>query len=313
MTVMAQQLRELWTEIKEHNEAYRLLLSHGDFEWYLGYAEHTNKTLLIISSCEPMAFPSSSSVLIRKGKRRDGRWTLSFVLTDNAQTEVFELLCADLINYTLSEDPTSNPMALLLNRYQNWHKLLSNSKKFLLSEVKQKKLLGQLIFLNEIIELGFSKLEAVQGWQEYEIQGPDFIYENCWYVIKSLKSSSEFVEIESLEQLGNPGPGELIIQKLDKADVKSRNTISLYSMAEKLLRKLAGDKAAKLTFEAKLFNWGYCGREEYDAIKYIHLGQERFKVDDAFPRILRSNVNELITDAEYSLQINKLDPWKMGG
>ena len=93
MKITAEYLHEKWNAFNYYDGGYIQIEVKHALEWHVGYKEIDQKALVIISQNEPELLPSSKSIVVTKGRRTDGRWTLSFVLMRNEQDSVFELLC----------------------------------------------------------------------------------------------------------------------------------------------------------------------------------------------------------------------------
>ena len=168
MKITAEYLHEKWNAFNYYDGGYIQIEVKHALEWHVGYKEFDQKALVIITQNEPELLPSSKSIVVTKGRRTDGRWTLSFVLMRNEQDSVFELLCADLISYSQTADNEISALNLTVRRFKQWNKLLEHQRKSLMDESNRKGLLGELIYLCEVIDGGYPILPAVQGWV-----GPD--------------------------------------------------------------------------------------------------------------------------------------------
>ena len=194
--------------------------------------------MVIISQNEPELLPSSKSIVVTKGRRTDGRWTLSFVLMRNEQDSVFELLCADLISYSQTADNEISALNLTVRRFKQWNKLLEHQRKSLMDESNRKGLLGELIYLCEVIDAGYPILPAVQGWVGPDGADQDFVYADNWHEVKSVGVSADSVKISSLEQLANTDPGELVVMLIDKCAPEHSGAVSLGEQVDHTFRRV---------------------------------------------------------------------------
>lgn len=135
MRITPEELHQKWESIDFYNGGYKQVEAEHPLEWYAGYQEIDQKTLLAITTQEPELLPSSKSIVVSKGKRADGRWTFSLVLMRKAQDSVFETLCSDIISY--SQNAQNEEMALKLTgkRYKQWNTLLAHQRKSLITQV----------------------------------------------------------------------------------------------------------------------------------------------------------------------------------
>ena len=197
MKITAEYLHEKWNAFNYYDGGYIQIEVKHALEWHVGYKEIDQKALVIISQNEPELLPSSKSIVVTKGRRTDGRWTLSFVLMRNEQDSVFELLCADLISYSQTADNEISALNLTVRRFKQWNKLLEHQRKSLMDESNRKGLLGELIYLCEVIDAGYPILPAVQGWVGPDGADQDFVYADNWHEVKSVGVSADSVKISS--------------------------------------------------------------------------------------------------------------------
>lgn len=62
------------------------------------------------------------------------------------------MLCADLISYSQTADNEISALNLTVRRFKQWNKLLEHQRKSLMDESNRKGLLGELIYLCEVID-----------------------------------------------------------------------------------------------------------------------------------------------------------------
>lgn len=310
MKISAELLHKKWDAIDYYDGGYTQVESDAIIEWYVGYQEIDQKTVLAITCKEPDLFPSSKSVSVAKGKRADGRWALSFTLMRPEQESVFEALCADIITYSQPADNELDAIRLVAKRYKQWNMLLEHQHKSLMDESRRKGLLGELLFLMEQLDGGRSALNAVQGWTGPDGGDQDFCYADGWFEIKSIGLSADSVGISSLEQLNNPHSGELIVMRIDKCAPERTDAITLPETVDSVLSKIMPDVDAVSLFENKLLKYGYMDLPEYREQKYFFSGKQRYMVDREFPKLTASNVAVQITSAQYFISIAGIDAWK---
>lgn len=148
MRVTAEYLHKKWNSIDFYDGGYIQIEAEHPLEWYAGFKEIDQKTLLMITGAEPALLPASKSILVSKGRRTDGRWTLSLTLMRAEQESVFETLCADIITYSQTDDGEDSALNLMVKRYKQWNKLLEHQRKSLMDENSRKGLLGELVVMH---------------------------------------------------------------------------------------------------------------------------------------------------------------------
>lgn len=311
MKITAEYLHEKWNAFNYYDGGYIQIEVKHALEWHVGYKEIDQKVMVIISQSEPELLPSSKSIVVTKGHRTDGRWILSFVLMRNEQDSVFELLCADLISYAQAAGNELSALNLTVWRFKQWNKLLEHQRKSLMDESNRKGLLGELIYLCEVIEAGYPILPAVQGWVGPDGADQDFVYADGWHEVKSVGVSASTVKISSLEQLANSDPGELVVMCIDKCAPERSGAVSLGEQVDRTLEQVHEESDALALLESKLVRYGFIDLPEYREQKYIYTKKMRFHVDVNFPRLTANNVAPQIIETQYSISLAGIEDWRM--
>lgn len=311
MKVTAEQLHRKWNSIDYYNGGYIQVETKHFLEWYVGYEKIDQKTLLLLTEKEPELLPTSKSIVVSKGFRTDGRWSLSLVLMRAEQESVFETLCADIIAYSQTAENETSALLLTAKRYKQWNKLLEYQRKNLMDESSRKGLLGELIYLFDVISSGYPVMLAIQGWVGPEGADQDFIYSDGWYEIKAIGISVVSVTISSLEQLSNYDPGELVVMYLEKCAPERIGAISLGEQVDNVLSQVVGDPDALSLLESKLAKYGYIDLPEYREQKYIFSGKVRYQVDADFPRLTADTVPSQVISAQYTISLVGIEDWQL--
>ena len=311
MKITAEYLHEKWSAFNYYDGGYiQIELKHA-LEWHIGYKDIDQKVLVIISKNEPKLLPSSKSIVVTKGYRTDGRWTLSFVLMRNEQDSVFELLCADLIYYSQASDNEVSALNLIVKRFKQWNKLLEHQRTNLMDESNRKGLLGELIYLCKVIDSGYPVLSAVQGWVGPDGADQDFVYADSWYELKSVGVSATSVKISSLEQLANSDYGELVVMLIDKCAPEHSGAVSLGEQVDRIFSRVNEDDDVHALLENKLIRYGFIDLPEYREQKYICSGEIHYRVEAGFPRLTVNNVVPQIIEAQYSISLASIEDWRI--
>ncbi len=279
-------------------------------ECHIGYDEKLRRTLLILSRHETKIPPSSKTVEINQRKRKDGRFNLSLSLISENETAVFVEMCRDLLSFSENAQDESEALKKFWQRYKHWQNLFAAAQNNLLSDEKQRGLIGELLFLREQISNGRPLKESVAGWLGSLKEHQDFSYPEGWFEIKTVSEQAEKVRIPSLEQLSLETIGELVVYRLAKTSgaVEAFNleNFTLNSLVKNLSELLIKNPAAAQRFEVLLFQTGYVEREEYGEQSYRLAEAMKFTVDENFPRLTRNNLPPAIVEASYSLNLRGL-------
>lgn len=300
-----------WNGLPEQNGGFARVDSVHPLELYIGYEGSAQRVLLVISRTEPEQLPSSKSVEVQIRKRLDGRWAVLFRLVRKEQEEVYLQLCSDLIESSRLQTVGRKGELYLFDRYKRWHRLMERQADGLLSESSRKGLVGELLFLQDVLSTRMSARDAVAGWMGPEKGDRDFVYPSGWHEIKAVGSAAVTVSISSLEQLDAPPPGELVVYLLDRTAPGDGAGISLNSMVNQVRETIGPDPDAKELFETKLtFDFGYLYHREYDSPLYRLSGLRRYTVDDQFPRLTKDSVPSQVVKTKYDLSLSSLEDWR---
>lgn len=309
MNTYEEELRKKWDSINYHDGGSLQLAVAHPLNWYVRYATRAHKSLVIVSETSADKITSSKSIEAACNLRKDGSYAISFTLINREQEDVFISMSSDIIEYSRVEQRPIDSLKRVLRRYAAWMKLLDHKRNALLSSNAQKGLLAELLFLKEEIEKGIQPSVVVAGWVGPDGADQDFIYEDGWHEIKATGVSSSQVTISSVEQLDNPGEGELVVFRIDKCAPAHSGAITLYAMVHVLFEMMASNVKALDDFVLKLGSAGYIDMQEYDEQSFAVSERHSYLVDDAFPRIVRESLPVEIVNAEYQLDLPSLNPW----
>ncbi len=311
MKITPEQLHGKWNSIDYYDGGYIQIEAQHPLNWFVGYEKINQKALLIISEKEPELLPTSKSIVVSKRLRTDNKWTLLLTLMRVEQESVFETLCADIITYSGTAEDGASALALTSKRYKQWNKLLEYQKKSLMDESSRKGLLGELIYLCDVIKTGYPILSSVQGWVGPDGADQDFVYTDGWHEIKSVGLSAASINISSLEQLDREDPGELVVMRIDKCAPERTGAFSLGDQVDAALELIKSDPDALSLMERKLASYGYIDLPEYREQKYILSGESRFTVDSSFPRLTGGTTPAQVISAQYVISIAGIEDWRL--
>ena len=295
-------LRGQWENTLKIERGYTFV-DTAPLECHIGYDEKLRRTLLILCKRKIKIPPSSKTVEINQRKRKDGRFNLSLSLLSENETAVFIEMCRDLLSFAEGAQDESEALKKFWQRYKHWQNLFAAAKDDLLSDERQRGLIGELLFLREQIINGRPLKEAVAGWLGPLKEHQDFSYGETWFEIKTVMEQAEKVRIPSLEQLSLGTPGELIVYRL----AKTSDGFTLNSLVKNLSELLEKNPSSVQRFEILLFQTGYVEREEYDEQSYRLAENMRFVVDEKFPRLTKNNLPSAIVEASYTLNLRELE------
>ena len=231
---------------------------------------------------------------------------LILILNDKVNWELFLSLCDDLVRATSSIDEDEQGSAIFLRRLSRWQEFLKRERPAILSNEAIKGLIGELLFLSEIVAKSFNWIDAILFWKGPEDAPQDFAVHDTAVEVKCQSGSSKScVRINSAEQLVPQLPkGFLVVYTLASADLGYPNAFSLNKLVERIRTCLQSESEdTKERFEDLLFLSGYVTREEYDDKYFICVDLNCYEIREGFPRIALSDIPSGIDHLSYTLTL----------
>ena len=304
-----QELRDKWNKIDyQQGGSLELGIKHP-LEWHVGYFSPEVKSIVIVSDTPVSKIDSSRSIQASCKPRKDGKYATSLTLKSHEQEDVFVTMCGDIIRFSSIEDNQTHSLSKVVKRYSAWLKLLQHGNSAILSLIAQKGLIGELLYLKERLESGLSPTDALDGWIGPDGADQDFVYADGWHEIKTTGIASSEVTISSIEQLDNNCPGELIVMRVDKCAPAQSGAFTLYKLVHQIIKMLDSCVGAIDDFVLRLANVGYIDMPEYDQQMFVFSSKNTYKVNQTFPRLVRSKVPIEIVNLSYTLSLPTLATW----
>ncbi|SHJ73891.1 Putative PD-(D/E)XK family member [Clostridium amylolyticum] len=304
------ELLEKWNSIPFYGGGFKRIDDTHPLEWYIGYEDINQKTLLLVTNFKPSNIASSKSIIASTGQRIDGKWALSLRLIKKHNEDVFIRLCWDIIEFSRDKFFGQESIDYIVERYSQWLKLMEYERPDLMDELNRKGLLGEMLYLEKRIQNGMDVQVAVEGWIGPDGADQDFVYADGWVEVKCTGPSSNAISISSAEQLDAELPGFLCVYFLDKTTLENSYGFTLMEKVEQLRCMLASNKKAKEVFENKIFKYGYSDRQEYNDQKYRCNGVNNYKIDSNFPRLIKNNIPPEVEAVKYSISLSAIENWK---
>lgn len=307
MMMIFSDFEKKWKSIDYRGNGYLSLSLEHPLEFHIGYHSSDVKSLVLMNSGVIEDIPSSYAIKPINTMLSDGKWILEIRLTHSYYEDVYLRLCWDLIDVSRT---AVNPQKSFINRYMVWQKLLQYMKSDIMSFQRQKGLLGELIYLQELLVNGDRK-QSLNSWIGPEGSDQDFVFQDTWAEIKTVSMAAEVVNISSLQQLDREESGKLVVYILENT-APGTGGISLPQKVEEIRDLLKEEIALKDHFDMKLFMYGYRDKHvmEYLKNQFRLIDTMEYIVDGKFPRLTRNNTKTAITNCSYSLSLVALEEYK---
>ena len=280
--------------------------SEHPIEFHLGY-DNGQRCFIVMNSGKVDDIVSSKAITAKNVITGNTK-SLLFLLRYESLEDIFSNLCWDLITYTKQSD---NPIKDLIDRFNNWQKLLQKLPNGLMSANAQKGLIGELLYLEYLIDQNGVK-HAFESWVGPDGSDQDFLLDDSWTEVKTTTISSDSINISSLEQLDRDDFGRLVVYFMDKVDSPNKSTITLGDIFERVFAKLTDSqyidslicKTSKVGFDIK-------NVEKYKTIHFKLVGSSCYAVRDEFPRLTKKNIPNGIISAGYSISLSSINNYRI--
>ncbi len=299
---------ELFDGLSAINSFQRVDPAHL-LDLYCGYDQMHRYTLLLVSNTEPQYLTSSKVIDVSVGRRKaDSKWTLSFSLVDNDFKELFHRFCDDMI---AASQMLKNPACgsdFMCARYISWQEMLSASRGEILSRSEVKGLIGEMLFLRDVLIPKYGKEASLQAWIGPDMADQDFIFPDTWYEVKASTSDAKQVQISSIEQLDCTKEGTLAVLALDRTSALDEHRVTINDLFRELMHEMEKD-TFRTVFSNLLLKMGFYPRPEYDAFIYRLNRMCQYRVDRNFPCLRRANVPGGVVNATWTLALPAIKDW----
>ena len=303
-------LKALFESISER-DVYKRVDSTHPLDLYVGIDDMARWTMLLICPSRPKHLSSSKMIYGKIGQRKDGQWSVSLSLIDDTYRDMFVLFCSDIIDSSSSIQNKDNGTRFIIRRYEEWKKMLANSKGGLLSPEEIKGLLGEMFILDTELMDQYGSEEAALSWTGPKFAHQDFILGDTWYEVKTVSTGKDTVNVSSIEQLDCANTGHMIVVFADKTSMTNERLLNLNMIYYRLLSKLLNDDA-KENFSNMLLKYGYYPRPEYEDVDYTFEVKDvqHYLVREGFPCLRRNGLPASVVKAEYNLSLPAIQSYR---
>ena len=231
-------------------------------------------------------------------------------LKDNAQLELFETLCRDVMAAGELAETEAEALERAIGRTFRWHYLLRGGKLEVLSEEAQKGLVGEIEVLKLLIATIGAK-PALTAWTGPSGAPKDFELKTDCIEVKARRGASQpFVKITNEHQLADVPDRRLWLAVLavDKVQPPHGMTLTEYvSEVTELLERT--EPSAIMDWDLHLADVGYDVLHDYSAWRWIVSAPDFHAVTEGFPRIA-APVPLGLSSVSYALALSACTPFR---
>lgn len=272
----------------------------------------TGQHLFILSVAKNVAIPEMKNYRFKGVEiftiEAGNNIELNIYLLDNDLKDIFSLFIQNILEDIQPNVTESEAITTTLNVVSKWKKLFDKINFNGLSLEQQKGLIGELLFLNYLLDNEKTSVNAVNVWTgtEREFQAKDFTVGSVGVEVKFTSSKQPRIKVSNERQLDAENLRELFLI-LYSAEAVKDNGVSLNSIVEQTWNKISTEEERNI-FNGKLQLNGYFegDREHYNkmySLKKIFV----FTVTSEFPKIVKSDLALGIYDTSYSIEISAVE------
>ncbi|WP_336126837.1 PD-(D/E)XK motif protein [Mesoflavibacter sp. CH_XMU1422-2] len=241
----------------------------------------------------------------------DNSKELNIYLIDNELKDIFSLFVENIIE-EITNVPTENEaITITSNIIQKWKKLFDKLNTQGLTIEQQKGLLGELLFLNELIDSNINPDYLLNCWTGPDYEDKDFTLGATCFEVKFTTSKLPRIKITSERQLDTSNVKNLFLNNYASETLKE-NGISLNSVVDNIRDKISNNSATLKYFNEKLQSANYFeeDRDNYD-IQYGVKTRSLYQVNDSFPKLTNENLPQGIYNTSYYIENSAIEDYRV--
>ncbi len=233
---------------------------------------------------------------------------LYIYLVDNDLKDIFSLFIENILEEIEKSITENEAIKTTLNVVSKWKKLFDKINFNGLSLEQQKGLIGELLFLNTLLDDEKTIANALNSWTgaEQDFQAKDFTLGSVGVEVKFTSSKQPRIKVSNERQLDAENLSDLFLILYSTEAVKD-NGVSLNSIVEQTRQKISTEEE-RSRFNAKLQLNGYFDddKEHYGRM-YSLKRMFVFNVTSDFPKLVKNHLPLGIYDTSYSIEISAVE------
>ena len=231
-------------------------------------------------------------------------------LKDNAQLELFETLCRDVMAAGELAETEAEALERAIGRTFRWHYLLRGGKLEVLSEEAQKGLIGEIEVLKLLIA-NIGAKPALTAWTGPSGAPKDFELKTGCIEVKARRGASQpFVKITNEHQLADVLDRRLWLAVLAVDKVQPPHGMTLTEYVSEVTEHLERtEPSAIMDWDLHLADVGYDALHDYSAWRWIVAAPDFHAVTEGFPRIA-APVPLGLSSVSYALALSACTPFR---
>lgn len=229
-------------------------------------------------------------------------------LLDNELKDIFSLFIQNILEDIEQSVTENEAITTTLNVVSKWKKLFDKINFNGLSLEQQKGLIGELLFLNYLLNDEKTTTNAISAWTsaEQDFQAKDFTLGSVGVEIKLTSANQPRINVSNERQLDAENLSELFLVLYSTEAVKE-NGLSLNSLVAQTRQAISTEEELSI-FNTKLQLNGYFNEDKEHYNKMFSLKKTfAFAVTSQFPKIVKNQLPLGIYDTSYSIEISAVE------
>lgn len=237
----------------------------------------------------------------------DNDFELNIYLLDSDLKDIFSLFIQNILEDIIDSVTESEAITKTLNVISKWKKLFDKINFNGLSLEQQKGLIGELLFINYLLDNQKSTSFVLNGWTGPDFEDKDFDFGTTGIEVKLTSSKYPKLKITNERQLDPQNFNELFLILYTAEDVKE-NGFTLNSLLEQTKQKISPNLDELKFFEERLLLLGYLEDDkEYYNKMYSLKKVFTFVVTSDFPKIVTSQLPSGVYNTSYFIELSAVE------
>jgi hypothetical protein len=234
----------------------------------------------------------------------ENTFELNIYLLDNDLKDIFALFIQNVLEDITRSVTENEALTTTLNVISKWKKLFDKINFNGLSIEQQKGLIGELLFLNYLLDNQKLSSSVLSAWTGSNFEDKDFIFGSVGIEIKLTSSKYPKIKITNERQLDTQNLSDLFLILYTTEEVKE-NGFSLNSLTDQTRQKISANLDELKFFNERLLLLGYFeeDREHYNKM-YSLKRTYGFAVTSDFPKIVKSQLPLGIYNTSYFIELS---------
>lgn len=237
----------------------------------------------------------------------DDFWELNIYLLDNDLKDIFSLFAQNILEDIVESVTENEAVTTTLNIISKWKKLFDKINFNGLSIEQQKGLIGELLFINHLLDNRKSSAIVLNAWTGPDFEDKDFVFGGIGIEVKLTSSKYPKLKITNEGQLDAQNLNDLFLILYTAEDVKE-NGFTLNSLISQTQQKLSANIDELKFFNERLMLLGYFeeDKEHYNKMYSLKKMYSYFVSED-FPKIIKSQLPVGLYNTSYFIELSALE------